>query len=150
MKYVCESHVSGTEPWTFHVSEVVQGQGVRFVILGNLEACQKYYPAEACDRESSRPGGDTPFFPVFFFETKQLEKKREALTYPNFAKSVHSFMTYRLNPFSISENLGEKKSTSEHMRLNGAPNTNPMSTPCTAPAQRGNGEKSGRCSKTYK
>ena len=64
LKYVCESqsNVSGTEPWTFHVSEVVQGQGVRFVILGNLEACQKYYPAESCDRESSLPGGDTPFF----------------------------------------------------------------------------------------
>ena len=35
-------------------------------------------------------------------------------------ESIHSFMTYRLNPFSISENLGVNKSTSEHMCLNGA------------------------------
>jgi len=39
MKYVCksQSNVSGTEPWTVHISEVVQGHGVRFVILGNLK-----------------------------------------------------------------------------------------------------------------
>lgn len=82
MKYVCESqsNVSGTEPWTLHVSEVVQGQGVRFVILGNLKACQKYYPAEACDRESSRAGGAVGlihhYFP-FFFGRKQRKKKKE-------------------------------------------------------------------------
>ena len=84
------------------------------------------------------------------FSGKKQLKRRKARTYPNFAKSVHSFMTYRLNPFSISENLGVNKSTSEHMRLNGAPNTKPMSTPWNAPVHRGNGEKSGLCSKTYK
>ena len=30
-------------------------------------------------------------------------KKREAVIYPNFTKSFHSFMTYKLNPFSISK-----------------------------------------------
>ena len=71
-------------------------------------------------------------------------------SYPNLAKSVHSFMIYQLKPFSIAEYLGVTNSISEETLVNGAPNTKPMSTPGTAPARSRKGRKSGRCSKRYK
>ena len=71
-------------------------------------------------------------------------------SYPNLAKSVHSFMRYQLKPFSIAEYLGVTNFITDETLVNGAPNTKPMSTPGTAPAHSGKGGKSGRCSNRYK
>ena len=66
----------------------------------------------------------TPLKPV-----KCYDKIPSGSSYPNLAKSVHSFMMYLLSPFSISEYLGVKESTSGEICAKGAPNTKPMSSP---------------------
>ncbi len=51
-------------------------------------------------------------------------------SYLYFAKSVHSLITYKLNPFSISEYVVVRMLVNgSGMFLNGAPNTNGTSVP---------------------